>query len=301
MADAKHMAKPGQRVNSGHEDTRTDIGKRGWKKLAISVVAWFIAVLATAGLLLVGPLPFSDNPILGAAAARFAASLVLIVVLILLGGRSWLRITGSGLVYTFKRAWMLLLIGIVPAGISYFKAATGNGFPADFLPNLGFVALLCIGIGMLEEGLFRGIELNGLLAGLGGWRWGVLAAVFISSIMFGTAHVSQEGITSGAASVQAILKVVQSAMFGIVLCETCMHSRELGSAVIFHALNDFIMLSVSMGLQGTTTASSYVCTDQSTQVMIAYGLMIAVSLWPTIQALRALWSEQRVNRGAFME
>ncbi len=168
MADAKHMAKPGQRVNSGHEDTRTDIGKRGWKKLAISVVAWFIAVLATAGLLLVGPLPFSDNPILGAAVARFAASLVLIVVLILLGGRSWLRITGSGLVYTFKRAWMLLLIGIVPAGISYFKAATGNGFPADFLPNLGFVALLCIGIGMLEEGLFRGIELNGLLAGLGG-------------------------------------------------------------------------------------------------------------------------------------
>ena len=24
MADAKHMAKPGQRVNSGNEDTRTD-------------------------------------------------------------------------------------------------------------------------------------------------------------------------------------------------------------------------------------------------------------------------------------
>ena len=272
MADAKHMAKPGQRVNSGQEDTRTDIGKRGWKKLAISVAAWFIAVLATAGLLLVGPLPFSDNPVLGAAVARFAASLVLIVVLILLGGRSWLRITGSGLVYTFKRAWMLLLIGIVPAGISYFKAATGNGFPADFLPNLGFVALLCIGIGMLEEGLFRGIELNGLLAGLGGWRWGVLAAVFISSIMF-----------------------------GIVLCETCMHSRELGSAVSFHARNDVTMLGVSMGLQGTTTASSYASTEQATQVMIAYGLIIAVSLWPTILALRALWSEQRVNRGAFME
>lgn len=297
----KHMAGSNQQNDLEQDAPQADIAKRGWIKLAISLVAGFIASMVAAVLLIVGLAPFPNNPILGAAAGRLAAGLVVIIIFTLLGGRSWLKITGSGMAYTFKRAWPLLLIGIVPAGISYFQAATSGGFPADFLPKLALIALLCISIGILEEGLFRGIDLNAFLAGLGGWRWGVLASVIISSIMFGQVHVAQEAVTSSDAAIQALLKIVQAGMFGIVLCETCMHTRELGSAIIFHALNDFIMMSVSMGLQGNTGIASYVNTDQSSSIMIAYGIMIAIYLWPTIQALRAIWSEQQVNRGAFME
>ena len=297
----KHMAGSSQQSNRGQQAPQADIAKRGWIKLAISLVASLITTVVAAMLLIIGLAPFPDNPILGAAAGRLAAGLVILIVFTLLGGRSWLKVTGSGMAYTFKRAWPLLLVGIVPAGISYFQAATGGGFPADFLPKLALIALLCISIGILEEGLFRGIDLNAFLAGLGGWRWGVLASVIISSIMFGRVHVAQEAITGSDAAMQALLKIVQTGMFGIVLCETCMHTRELGSAIIFHALNDFIMMSVSMGLQSNTGVGNYINTDQSSSIMIAYGIMIAVYLWPTIQALRAIWSEQQVNRGAFME
>lgn len=301
MAAGKHMADPGKQVNQEQEAPQADIAKRGWIKFAVSVVASIVATLAAAVLLIVGLAPFPNNPILGAAAGRLASGLVILIIFVLLGGRSWLKVTGSGLAYTFKRAWMLLLIGIVPAGISYYQAITGGGLPADFLPNLALIALLCLSIGILEEGLFRGIDLNGFLAGFGGWRWGVLASVIVSAIMFGRVHVAQEAVTGGEAAMQAFLKIVQTTMFGIVLCETCMHTHELGSAIIFHALNDFIMMSVSMGLQGNTAVGNYISTDLGTAVMIAYGIMIAVSLWPTIQALRAIWNEQQVNRGAFME
>ena len=263
MAGGRHMAHADQQDSQVQGAPQEGIAKRGWVKMAVSVVASIVATMAAVGLLFAGLLPFPDNPILGASVGRIAAGLVVTIIFVLLGGRPWLKITGSGLAYTFRRAWMLLLIGAVPGGFTVFQTAMRGGIPEDFLPTLALVALLCIGIGILEECIFRGIELNGLLAGLGGCRLGVLASV--------------------------------------VLCETCMHTRELGSAVLFHALNDFLMMSVTMGLQGNTAASSYTNTDLSTAVYAVYGAMIVVSLWPTIQALRHLWSEHQVDRGAFME
>lgn len=301
MAGGRHMAHADRQDSQVQGAPQEGIAKRGWVKMAVSVVASIVATVAAAGLLFAGLLPFPDNPILGASVGRIAAGLVVTIIFVLLGGRSWLKITGSGLAYTFKRAWMLLLIGAVPGGFTIFQTAMRGGIPEDFLPNLALVVLLCIGIGLLEECIFRGIELNGLLAGLSGWRLGVLASVVLSSILFGWTHIGAGNVTDATSAVQAALKIMQSTMFGIVLCETCMHARELGSAVLFHALNDFLMMSVTMGLQGNTAASSYTNTDLSTAVYVVYGIMIAVSLWPTIQALRRLWSEHQVDHGAFME
>ena len=305
MADGKHMAKNGPQAQQSPQDpkpTQEDVRKRGLAKMAMAIAANIAVTLASAVLLIMGLAPFPDNPILGAAAGRIAASVVILLVLVLLGGRSWMGISGKGLAYTFRRAWPLLLVGIVPSVSTFYQALTGSGLPEGFFSSLAVTALLCIAIGVMEEYLFRGIQLNALLAGLGGWRWGVIVSVVISAIMFGRTHVAQESVTGNVAAMQAALKIVQTAMFGVVLSETVMHTRELGSAAVFHALNDFIMMSASVALQGNQTiGSSYINVNQASNVYLAYGIMIAVYLLPTILAFLTIWKEHQTCRGAFME
>ena len=282
-------------------ETSSTSSRRGWIKMALAILVDFLATLIQGVAMAISALPFPDDPLLGLAVGHLVAAVIAIVAFLALGGRSWTKVSLHGLAYTFRLAWPLLLLGAVPAARYFFLAVTGDGFPADFLPKLLVTALLCLSIGILEEFTFRWTMLNGLLAGLGRWHWGVLAAVIVSSFFFGRAHIAAGDATDAVTMAQAILKIVQTGMFGIVLCATSMHSREIGSAALFHALNDFLMMSITVALQGGGASNSYTSTDNSAAVLAVYALMIAVSLWPTIQALRVIWNEHKTDLGAFME
>lgn len=278
-------------------------GRRGWLKLLLCVVAFLVFTLVQSLAMYFGLVLLPGDTLMNTAIVRFVIAVLVCGLVALLGGGKWLSIDKESIAYAFRRGWMLLLLPIVPGCSILFNVVTGRT-PVEpgALMRLLAVVLLCAGIGIFEEGMHRGVILNGLLAPFGTSRKGVMAAVILSSLFFGYAHTVPDDWASLATSVQALLKVGQTALFGIVMADGALHSRKLGGIALFHAVNDALYMLSSIVAKNGVPASSYTSSDSTGGFLVlVYVGMIVVSALPAYWSARAIWKEHESCRGAFME
>lgn len=135
--------------------------------------------------------------------------------------------------------WTLLLLGLQTAAAIGLQLAAPplRGAVADntsFLAgqHLGFVvvfAVLAVGVApVVEELLFRGLVLRGLMLRLGFWP-----AALVSSVMFGAFHA--QAVDAG-----AVLLAVANGVLGLGLCVLARRTGRLGPGIAVHALRNAV-------------------------------------------------------------
>jgi len=107
--------------------------------------------------------------------------------------------------------------------------------------------ILCIGVGLFEEALMRGIVLNGCIKLLPKNKKGLYIAVAISSALFGTTHLLGLQIGSDYHTWQVIGymvgKVLITGIGGLVFATIYLKTKNIWSCAILHAIYDFILFS----------------------------------------------------------
>ena len=284
---------------TNREETAQKTKTRAWVMFVLALLIFYFMPILGAAFLLLGPSLTPANPLLGTGLGELVFGLLAVLAMLLLGGKKWLRFSAKGLRFAFRLSWPLLAADaalVVWSVIRMLQTGVGVG---NVFPALLGAFVFCLGIGLFEETDFRGLLLNGLLAPLGKSRTWVLLCVIASSLWFGKVHVGKIDASDTAAFLLAALKILQAGCFGVIMCALVLRTRELGGAFLIHMLHDFMLMSMSV-LSGRQATGSYTDSSSGAAVFIAYGLLLAVILLPTIWAFRSILRGGDEDHGAFM-
>ena len=197
---------------------------------------------------------------------RVCLTLLSVAAFIILGGKKWLRFDAKG----FGRSWLICLpimlyeaYQVVPAVIWRIE----DGIPPGVCGRLCYILILYILVGVFEEFLFRGLVFGGLLRALGKKKHGLVTAAVIASLIFGYAHVySSIDYTNIYSVMTALLKTVQTGLYGFILCYSCVRNKQIWGAVAVHIFSDF-MLRLPNALVTLESHASYVNTDRESALI----------------------------------
>ena len=132
-------------------------------------------------------------------------------------------------------------VAVLVAGVPTLEGAEADN--SSFLREeplwalLLFVVLACAVAPLLEELLFRGIVLRGLMLRIGFWP-----AAVISSVCFGLFHAQSLGG-------DAVLLVVATGVFGLGLCLLTRLTGRLGPSIGVHAVRNAIAIAFTTLVQ----------------------------------------------------
>ena len=282
---------------------RTAIEKpTGWLKLVLAFVLAFFALFLQA---LAYFLPIEDD-LTFMAVGEVIGGIAALLFVVALGGRNLLRPSMRGIGLAFKLAAALFIAdGAITLVGAVGTFAEGQEIMAGWLQRTVVIAIACIGIGATEEGIFRGLLLHGLLGRMGTTRKGVFGAIVITSVLFGLVHVFPDPTlgTDPLSLAQAALKVGQTGLMGFMMGVIVVTTGNLWLAVILHALNDFMLLFVEIGLLGMEFEIEYVATGEDAVSIIVLYTILCVCYMPSVvmsaRHLLRTMPAQASYRGAF--
>ena len=277
----------------------------GFSRFVLSLLAYG-AVFFFESLAIIPILVFniSDSSLMYSILFEYAGVVAAVAAFVLLGGLAWLMPSIRDVLFTFRFGWWCMALSVLFMGYDiYSYTLEGLSIAPGAFMRVIELAVLCLGIGILEECLFRGIVFNGLLALIGDTHRGVVWSVMITSVIFGLAHVSvSDDFASPLMAVQAVLKITQTGMYSILLCVIVLRTRKLGGVSLFHGLDDFLIMLPGIVLYNESVDTEYVTTgDDAIPTIIFYLIVIALYLPFTIKALLALRRDKDVYQGVFME
>jgi hypothetical protein len=179
----------------------------------------------------------------------------------------------------------------------------GDSISADWYMTALLMVVGCIGIGLMEEFLFRGVIFNGLLAVMGKTHRGLMGAIAIVSVLFGLAHLDfTQDLVDPIMWCQAIFKIVQTGMYSVILCTIVLRTRRLGGVSLLHCLSDLALMLPAVALFGESLETEYVTSGEDGIAGIAlYAVVCAMYLPFVVRSLRALKRDQDAYRGVFFE
>lgn len=263
-----------------------------------------ITVAEIVGFLVVFFLNISDESLWSIIIPELAGALAAVVGVVLLGGGSQVSTSRKDITYTFRFGWWCMAVGLALMVLEVVDYTyQGTPISEDWLARTAECALLCLGIGVLEEFMFHGVIYNGLLAVMGDTHLGVVSAIMITSLLFGMAHIDFSSDFSDILSAtQAVLKIVQTGMYSVMLCVILLRTRKLGGISLFHGFDDFIILAPGVALYNEMVETDYVTTGEDAIYSVYFYLIIIALYAPfLIKALRELHRGHDVYPGAFME
>ena len=291
----------------GLTEQRTHERPRGWGALLISFGLALLLMIPQAILLFLG---FKVDRLLpgynlGMLISQFGTGVFAVSFIFMIGGEALFGLEDIGTRVVWKVASWLLLADFVCLLLAYAPALTGDveaiRVDAGWPLRLKTLVVICIGIGLAEEGVFRGLILNGLLARMGTTRSGMTAAVVISSFIFGAMHCRFDAFgLSALGLVQNGLKLLQAGMLGFFLAVIVVRTRNLWWAVVVHALNDFVLLFLSNGIARAPITIEYVSANEPMANIILY-LIVYVLYIPMMVGSVNMLRESELWRGAFFD
>ena len=108
------------------------------------------------------------DPIMATVVLR---SVLAVLFIVLLGGGSWLRFNPQTVRNAWKYSWFMIVINIALSLLITLNLAMqflqGELDTSSAVYWVGYSTVLCILIGVNEEGMFRGLLLGGMLAKMG--------------------------------------------------------------------------------------------------------------------------------------
>ena len=284
-----------------------DRGKKprsGKKTLLLSLLA--VVLLIVVSTMLVVPLyllmPKSNEVLLTALQSLLEVACAAGAI-VLLGGKGMLRPRREGIACALRIGGIALAADVALALWDlwdFFASgeAVDPAWPLNLLVTLG----LMLAIGMAEELIFRGLIFNGLLAPLGNTRRGMYAAVALSALVFGCAHVSPADFGSPLLAVQALLKILQTGLWSLIPVAVLMRTGDVLAAGLFHGLGNFV-LSVDMIVSAPQISFEYTSADVGeAQGIIGVYLLVILMYLPSIYAaLRSIRAQPAPCNGAFAQ
>lgn len=274
--------------------------KKGWGKLIASLACLPLLIVAeVAGLYLGDATPLGED-----VGATLGGALAAIVLCCVLGGVQLFNITGSSWKWAWRAMWWSIAISGAIALIDlYDYISTDSLVIVDDWPWQLFLSLLfCIAIGFFEEGMVRGLVLNGLLSRMGTTRKGIVWACIISSVFFGLLHVDimRIGDATALEFAQGFLKVVQTGMYGFALAAVMCKTGEITSAALLHCLDDWLLFILTF-IMGESLVTEYVSSgaEEGMATVAVYLVCIVLYIPLVIRAAHTLRTIDVPNRGAF--
>lgn len=274
------------------------------KVILAIIVLGAITVAEIVGVVIAMLMGISEDSMIMQAIPEWLGALAAVGGVVLLGGGSWVACSRKNVAFTFRYGWWCMAISLALVAYDLFwYVADGTPVSPDWLRYTIECAAMCLAIGIIEEFMFRGVVFNALLALMGGTHRGVVRAVVVTSVIFGFAHVDfASDFVDAMSVVQALLKVVQTGMYSVLLCVIVLRTRELGGVSLFHGFDDFVILMPSVALFDEGFEIDYVTTgDGAVEAALYYVLVIVLYLPFVIKAFRDLRRGQDVYRGVFME
>lgn len=255
-------------------------------KLASSIKYMVIMVILVA----IGMFGLSiniGNSIQAQTIQRFVLGAIMFIALYFLGGKeavTWKKksIRFMLLLSAYQLVMVLFTaISIYMDGLKVVKS--------DWLLVLLSNLLLAFCVGLYEEGLLRGILLNGLIKILPNTKVGLWLAVIISSFLFGFIHVMGYipyiEINPVSIIIQMALKTIVAGAMGMLLAAIYLKTKNIWTCVIVHALNDlFSFLEEAFSKLGTAmpTANYVNVNMEMTQQQIFSYLFLILKILPNI-------------------
>lgn len=186
--------------------------------------------------------------------------------LVILGGRKLLGINRNTIVLALRKGWWVLATSL---GLTIFavvetiltnETVIEDGWSLRLLK----IVVYCIGIGVFEEASFRGLIFGSLLDVGGRGRKGLFFVAILAAILFGMAHIDWFGINYAdpLSILQAVLKIIQTGLFGFFLNALVLRSGSIWGAALLHGLSNFIIMIPSMVLRSGPTDFSYIGTGE---------------------------------------
>ena len=218
------------------------------------------SVARTVVILLCAPLALLLRDLLGIVLGSFtplgddlgftcAFAVVAMVAVGVAGGWGMFSIRGAAIAEAWRRCWWALVPTVLMTVITIVaNVSQGVGVNPDWAVDILYVAVLCVFIGVSEEGFFRGFLFNGLLSSLGGTRAGTFVAAVVASALFGLAHIDwlSADFSNPVIVSQAVLKALQTALYSFPLCAVVARTRNLVGTATLHAVDDFLLYAVTM-------------------------------------------------------
>lgn len=242
---------------------------------------------------------------LGMLIAQLGTGVFAMLFIVMIGGEALFGLEDTGARVVWRVAVWLFLADLVCLALACAPMLVGSGevirVDAGWPLRLKTLMVICTGIGLAEEGIFRGLVLNGLLARMGTTRSGMVAAIIVSSFIFGALHCRFDALGLTALGLlQNILKLLQAGMLGFFLAVIVVRTRNLWWAVVVHALNDFVLLFLSNGIARAPITIEYVSVDDA-MANIALYLIVYVLYIPMMVGSINLLRESKPWRGAFID
>jgi membrane protease YdiL (CAAX protease family) len=223
--------------------------------------------------------------------------------LLALGGGRMLRLERDDLAWAFRLGWAVMALGLMATFRDLLQCMLAGDAPSSEWPQkLELVASVALWAGLSEELVFRGLVLAGLLALMGGTRRGTIAAVVVSSLLFGLAHVRiVSDFAEPMLALQAMLKIVHMGIFALVLCVFVIRTHHILGAVLLHVLYDFV-LYIPTALFDDVVVATYVDAGEAGMVnVMVYAVGILLYLPALAVALRMLAHEDLAWRGTLAD
>lgn len=223
---------------------------------------------------------------MGMIPVRLFLGIVISGVLYIVIGKEMFNWTEKSGRYAFSRSICLLLYNCLASIWIIVCMANYNNLVKDWLYQIIVCLLLSMSVAFFEEGLFRGIIVNGLVKVMSNTKAGICWAVVISGFIFGFAHVYQYVlyITVNPISiiVQVICKIIVIGATGMLLATIYLKTKNIWVCMIIHALNDFLgFLGVSL-LNIRIPSSINVYKTMNLEKFIPYLVMIVLMGIPNL-------------------
>ena len=227
-------------------------------------------------------------------------ALLCVEALVLLGGWRVLRVRREDLGLMLRRSWWAMLVPLCLGSLSLWGTLGGGERLLPYWPVQVLLTLaLCASIGILEEALFRGLVVGGMLARRGGRRSGVVRAVLVGSVVFGLAHLTFPENDDPLTKAQMVLKFLQAGSLGFYFACLAVRTESPWPSAFVHGFWDFA-LTLSSTLFVPNLVTEYVATESAevAQATCAYYvLVIALQLPLVIGGIRMLREAQLPRYG----
>ena len=247
-----------------------------------------------------------DNELVGYAAAELSSAVVVLLGIVILGGWRSLEFRFSKVRGALRDCVPLLVVdgalGLFVLGtyLVHYHSQLVDGWALNLLA----AAIMCLGVGLTEEGMFRGLLLGGLLDIFGKRKAGIWFALIASATAFGCVHVlpPDEGTVFDVLTIsQMVLKIIQTGICGALWGATITKHGDIHGVAVAHAFSDFFLMVGTALFAGAeaTVSTDYVSTGSEAAIssIIFYLVTIAFYIPQIIKTYRIMREIEAPNYG----
>ncbi|MBQ1287203.1 MAG: CPBP family intramembrane metalloprotease [Erysipelotrichaceae bacterium] len=187
---------------------------------------------------------------------------------------------------SYDSTWYVIKVGMgfwvlaLPMGLlGLFSSA---GYPVhDNIPVQTIsVFLMFLFVGLFEEMAFRAVINDAVIYEFRDKKYVFVLSALMSSLAFGVAHIIGADLSGPLAIVQAVGKIVQTAVFGLAILFLYWKTRNIWACGIIHGIYDFLLSLCDCFFDVPGKKISYVVSGEAGKyTVIIYAVITAIELF----------------------